>query len=216
MPVQTTKLELIDSNIIETTTKDYKEKGRKALAYASALVITPENIKNSIEKKKLIMLRIKEGKADKKRWEDPVKKELDARKAISKDMFTELMESKTIMDKKLLVFQEASEKEQARLAAEKLDQEEIRRKEREVVREDETRIESEKRKATQMAEDITDVVVPEETKVSGTKKRWTFSVENEDLVSRKYMSLDSKKINEAIRNGEREITGLKIYQKTGF
>lgn len=45
------------------------------------------------------------------------------------------------------------------------------------------------------------------------KKIWTHEVEDVNLVPREYMVVDDKLIKAAIKNGEREITGVKIYQK---
>lgn len=46
-------------------------------------------------------------------------------------------------------------------------------------------------------------------------ERWGFDVEDESKVPEEYLTtvVDSKKVNEAIRNGERAIPGLKIGQK---
>lgn len=45
------------------------------------------------------------------------------------------------------------------------------------------------------------------------KKVWTFDIINPLEVPFDYLTIDSVKINQAIRNGKREISGLKIYQK---
>ena len=45
------------------------------------------------------------------------------------------------------------------------------------------------------------------------QKRWTFEVEDETKVPRQYLTLDSPRINAAIKAGIREIPGLKIFQK---
>ena len=51
--------------------------------------------------------------------------------------------------------------------------------------------------------------------VQGTvsiKKTWTFSIEDESLIPKKYWSTDKVKINKAIREGARDIGGLRIFQ----
>ena len=53
-------------------------------------------------------------------------------------------------------------------------------------------------------------------KVKGIRKDWTFEVINETLVPKAYMSIDSKKINDAIDAGIREIDGIRIFQKESF
>ena len=44
-------------------------------------------------------------------------------------------------------------------------------------------------------------------------KRWTFDVVEERKVSRDFLMIDQVAVNQAIRDGKREITGLRIYQK---
>lgn len=51
-------------------------------------------------------------------------------------------------------------------------------------------------------------------KVKGTQKRWTYQVEDIEKVPHKYLVVNSSAINAAIRSGEREIAGVKIYQET--
>lgn len=45
------------------------------------------------------------------------------------------------------------------------------------------------------------------------KKVWTYEVEDENLLPREYMKPDETKISKAVREGVREIKGVKIYQK---
>jgi len=47
-----------------------------------------------------------------------------------------------------------------------------------------------------------------------TRKIWVFKVININLVPRKYLQLDTTIINNEIREGVRNIKGIKIYQKT--
>jgi len=46
-----------------------------------------------------------------------------------------------------------------------------------------------------------------------TQKRWTFDVEDISKVPSKYLVVDSAEVRDAIADGTREISGLKIYQK---
>ena len=46
-----------------------------------------------------------------------------------------------------------------------------------------------------------------------TVKRWTFEVEDFEKIPHSLLEIDTAKVNEAIRNGAREIPGLIIYQK---
>ena len=47
----------------------------------------------------------------------------------------------------------------------------------------------------------------------GIRNVWTFEVQNLVNVPREYLMLDEKKVREAIRSGERSISGLMIFQK---
>jgi len=62
--------------------------------------------------------------------------------------------------------------------------------------------------------------VPEviETSLGRTSftKSWTFEVVDLSKVSRKYLMIDEDKVKEAIASGEREINGLRIFEKEGF
>ena len=47
----------------------------------------------------------------------------------------------------------------------------------------------------------------------GVRNVWTFEVQNLANVPREYLMLDEQKVRQAIRSGERSISGLMIYQK---
>ncbi len=49
-------------------------------------------------------------------------------------------------------------------------------------------------------------------KVRGIVKKWSWEIIEEDFIPRAFCSPDSKKINEAIKKGIREIEGLKIFE----
>jgi hypothetical protein len=89
-------------------------------------------------------------------------------------------------------------------------------------KEEEKRIEAEKLLVEETGNELYSVVpsVPEiiETKLGRTSftKSWTFEVVDLSKVSRKYLMIDEDKVKEAIASGEREINGLKIYEKEGF
>jgi len=44
-------------------------------------------------------------------------------------------------------------------------------------------------------------------------KKWTWELENENLVPREYLCIDEKKITEAVKHGVRNIPGIKIFEK---
>lgn len=57
------------------------------------------------------------------------------------------------------------------------------------------------------------ILQTEEGRSFGTRKNWTFSVENITQVPDEYKEVNSVKVNKAIREGVREIPGLKIFQE---
>jgi exonuclease VII large subunit len=44
-------------------------------------------------------------------------------------------------------------------------------------------------------------------------KKWVWELENEAQVPREYLSLDSKKVDEAVKQGVRNIPGIKVFEK---
>jgi hypothetical protein len=54
----------------------------------------------------------------------------------------------------------------------------------------------------------------EQMKVSGSRKVWRFEIQDAGLVPREYLTVDEKKIRAAVREGAREIPGVRIYQET--
>jgi hypothetical protein len=60
-------------------------------------------------------------------------------------------------------------------------------------------------------------VVPKVTRTSegsaSHRRDWTFAVENPDAVPREYLVVDEKRIREAVKNGVREIPGVKIFEE---
>lgn len=44
-------------------------------------------------------------------------------------------------------------------------------------------------------------------------KKWSWELEDEQIIPREYLALDEKKIDEAIKQGVRNIPGIKIFEK---
>lgn len=55
-------------------------------------------------------------------------------------------------------------------------------------------------------------ILVEDGKLAKVKK-WVWELENEQLVPREYLSLNEKKIESAIKNGVRNIPGIKVFEK---
>jgi len=56
----------------------------------------------------------------------------------------------------------------------------------------------------------------EVAKTTVTAKRWTFNIVDVNKVPREYLVLNNTAVNQAIRNGVREIAGLDIFQVEGL
>lgn len=55
-----------------------------------------------------------------------------------------------------------------------------------------------------------------QNKVSGARRIWTFQVTDESLIPKEFFTLDEKKIRQAVREGQREIPGVRIFQETSI
>ena len=118
----------------------------------------------------------------------------------------------------MTVYVEAEERKAAKMWAEA----EEERKRLEVEREKKVK---EAEKAGEPEPEPLPEVIPEEVKkisvqtVHGkviTKKIWTYDVVDIEKVPREFLTFDRAKITNAVRSGEREIPGVKIYQKTSI
>lgn len=47
-----------------------------------------------------------------------------------------------------------------------------------------------------------------------SQKRWTWRITDESKVPREYLCIDNAKVSNAVRNGERSISGIEIFQDT--
>lgn len=76
----------------------------------------------------------------------------------------------------------------------------------------------EKEEGLEKQEFVPETVVKQETKVGdmGTTKRWTFEVIDEERLPREYLCTDRGAITDAVRKGERNIPGVRIFQKEGY
>lgn len=101
-----------------------------------------------------------------------------------------------------------------------------RQKEQEKIRIEQARIEKEEERRRKIQEahekqghEVSKPVImtrPEPLKVKDTtttRKVWKFKITDSAKVPREYMIIDDGKIREAVRNGIREIEGIKIYQE---
>lgn len=108
------------------------------------------------------------------------------------------------------------EAEKQRLERERLEKErlEIEQQKRE-AQEERLRLEEEKRfmEEKRIAEE-NEAKQAEEMRVKGIVKRMAWEIVNEENIPRVFCSPDSKKINEAVKSGIRNIEGVRIFQLT--
>lgn len=112
---------------------------------------------------------------------------------------------------KMLAEQEKQRKEREELENQRLA---IEREKREIaeqkrIMEEAKKAEDEKRLREEKIKQM-----EEEDSIKGITKLWTYDIVDEAKIPVQFCSLDSKKINKAIKAGIREIAGLKIYQRT--
>jgi hypothetical protein len=69
--------------------------------------------------------------------------------------------------------------------------------------------------ATPVARPVT-TFVSAPSKVKGQTKTWTFEVTNANAVPREYLMVDTVLIREAMRNGVRDIPGVRFFQEDGL
>ena len=94
-----------------------------------------------------------------------------------------------------------------------LEQVEIDRKAREEA-EDKLRIKEEIALSKKLGKKLDRIeTLRDNAHVSGMQSRWSYEILDESKIDRAYCSPDSRKINDAIRAGVREITGVRIYEK---
>jgi len=163
-------------------------------------------------------------------WDEPITTAHKAHKALltkKREMLEALESADAILKPRVRDFMEAERKkreEAERLAAAK--EAEDKRKADEAMAEA-AKLEEEGKteqalealdKATEIEETREKAVIPEALKTEGmhTRKTWKYREIDLTKVPMKYFTLDSRKVNTAIKAGVREIPGLQIYQDTSL
>lgn len=126
----------------------------------------------------------------------PLNQSLKAINETFKQLKNPLTEARTLLTEKILTWK--------RVETEKLDKEEARRR---AIQE------AHDRKGHKVSATI--ILKKPENKIGNTQTRkvWTSKVVDFSKVSDRYKSLDQIAVNQAIRDGIREIEGIKIYQE---
>ena len=137
---------------------------------------------------------------------------------IDKEVNNKILEYRRKEAEKIRIKQE-KEAEKQRIAFEK--EQERKKKELEKQKKEMTKKEvREKEKEIEKEEFIPTPTIVQEKKIGTdkikmtTKKYWTFEIEDETKIPRKYMKIDEVAIGKAVRSeGVREIRGVRIFQK---
>lgn len=129
----------------------------------------------------------------------PAWKSYKAGTAMKKEILAPVEEADKILRGKIVAFRQAKEVQAAKMQLRRLK----KAAEAEEAGDEETAL---------FYEEEAEAVVAQVGN-STVQKRWTWEVVSRQKVPREYLELNSAAINLAIRNGERAIPGLKIYQK---
>jgi len=154
-----------------------------------------------------VLRKIKQRKTtiedERKKITKPLNASLKQVNALFKNLSEPLSEADKIIRQKILAFRAKREEQAAKRQAKLLEKAETAEEEED----DEERAEE----LTEQAAKVVPLVGS-----STTSKRWTFTVEEPSVVPRKYMMVDDRAIRAAVRNGVRDIPGVKIYQEEGL
>jgi hypothetical protein len=159
---------------------------------------------NDILKKIAAGLKVIEDK--RKSFTAPLNQSLKEINATFKQMTEPIETAKKDLTSRLMAWRNA---EQARIRAEQeaAQREEERRRKIQ---------EAHKAKGHEVKETITPVEKPMPFAMNDTtktRKQWTYEIINETQIPREYLQVNGPAITKAIRDGEREIPGVKIYEK---
>lgn len=193
--------------VIKNDSQHYLTEGQDLLLRAGELQVESfEQMKDAKALVKDCQLTEKEIEAKRIAITKPLNDFIKEVNGLFKEMTASLVAARGVVNKKVLSFN--AEQERIRMEEQKkLIEDE--KKWRDEHPEELTPEVAEKRRA-----DLKDNLsyVASDTKVSGIVKRWTYEVVNEEEIPREFCSSDSKKINQAIRDGVRDIKGVRIYQ----
>ena len=191
-----------------------ENQGRAIRTKVDALVIVDTETQHmAVETAKIVATLIKTVEAEREKLTGPLNDELKAINAHFKRYSTALEDLQRELKKKLAAY--ADELERLRREEEERQRrilEELRKKE----------LEEAKAKGTEAAPALViptkeaEKTVHSDTGSATAGKRWTFEVSDANAVPRDYLTVDEKKIRAAVRDGIREIPGVRIYQETSI
>lgn len=194
---------------VETTIIKFKAEAEdlETAAYAFAKIATKPQVEAAGHILTQISQSIKDLEIQRVSYTGPLNKSLDKINEDFRTVADPFHKAKAYLSEKVAAWHTA---EQTRIDAEneKIRKEEERRRKIQ---------ESHKDRGHETTEEIHLPQAPKKlNKIGGahTRKIWIFEVTNLSLVPRKYMQLDTTIVNNEIREGVRNIKGIRIFQKT--
>lgn len=204
--------------------KSLAKRGQDALEYAMGLEVTNQG-ELSVANKVLVRIQTIK-KAIDEYWDEPITTANKAHKGLLKkkrDMKQPLLDAEITLKPKVGGYlaaeqrkKEAAEREAAaKEAADKKRADEAMEKAAKL--EEDGKIEEaldELDKAAEIEDSREKVAIPTGPQLSGmhTRRTWKFRITSPGQIPRAYLMPDERKINQAIKDGIREISGLQIYQ----
>jgi len=192
----------------------------------SVAVKTKEDCSSALTIARTIKSFGKEIEERRKKIVDPLNKEVKRVNSLAKDILMPLEAAERHIKRELALFDMKLEKErlEAKAAAEqafKREQEMIKAAEKQneldAMFSDNTELTTniiEEAKVLSKENLTQGIQEANKNKVTGTQKVWNFEIVSELMVPRAYLKIDEQAIRLAIRNGERDITGIRIFQET--
>jgi len=192
----------------ELVTKDPALSGASALV-AQASLLTVDTQEKAIEAgRMLVQLKGWKTQVEQRRqfFTRPLKEHAKRIEALFKPLSEKLDEADATIRTKVLAYRAEAEKKAREEQAKLMEQAQ------------EAQATGDNDSALLLATQATELAAPQKTMLLDegsmqTKKVWDFEVEDHAAIPREFFSFDEKKVRLAIRSGQREIPGLRIFQK---
>lgn len=173
---------------------------------ANVEVTNQEDADNANEILKKLTAGLKEIEKKRKSFTQPLNQSLKEINSTFKKAVEPIENAKSELSKKLMTWRAAEQKRIAEEQEKARKEEERRRKIQE----------AHKAKGHEVKEDITPVEKPMPFAVQDTTKtrtQWTYEIQDVSQIPREYLQVNGPAITKAVREGVRDIPGVKIYQK---
>ena len=188
----------MSTNVEKKLDEKIKKENKSIVQIASradkvAIIKTDSDLTGAVEFLVKVKNRMKELEEERQNYTKPINESLRRLNGRFKELTEPLKTAERGVKDAILVYKR--EKEEQRL----IDQENLRKK-------------NGGNENIVIADAVPDIVESKSGEIR-TRKTWTFKVIEEKKVPREYMIVDEKKVKAAIREGERKIKGLEIFQE---